>query len=405
MKKLTVVAFVVFGLMALDHAQAQQGNSTDDDHVALERTAKEVGNTELENLLHGFQPITLNGDSPDSGGSVWVPGDVKTRIDWNGRAPQKVRIWNGAHVTLAPEQLLELTSRKQALISAGVVEAPAPTQEAIDADARTEAVYTPQSAPPQTTTPTAPAPPAAGSTTITPATPETKTHESPVNWGFIFELITAAWTFAVISAVWRRRKSADPKKVETRRGYEEAVTGIPHGKFEKTAQGFKFTFKNKKSLDPGCLSFTGPMVWGSAVGYTGMIFAGVFAGGEDALPAAFISAVGWTLIYAFIRPNHNRIEVTRDVVIINGKRFKRSDFRGFTTGQMLYSRQPGPRDQEHLVGYHYGAESYTIPGVWREQQVIEMGVALNDHLRDVPEAGAGDRPNPEQLRNTRPTDF
>jgi len=144
-------------------------------------------------------------------------------------------------------------------------------------------------------------------------------------------------------------RSARERVRPTRRG--------PHAGFRRTKKGFEVALKNKKSR-----------------------YDGLFKSHPD-----------------------NHIEVTADAIIINGKRYRRSHFEGFSPGVWTYERR-GARP-EHMVGYTYGGEAFFLPGVWEEQQTKEIALALNLHLRDYFQSGPKNQDDPEGLRNARPTDF
>ena len=93
--------------------------------------------------------------------------------------------------------------------------------------------------------------------------------------------------------------------------------------------------------------------------------------------------------------------MTREAIIINGKRLRPTEFRGFDQGPF-----PGTNPPEHGMGYHYGAQYYGLPGVWEPNQAMEIVLALNLRFRLFHgSATQVDQGNAQQLRDTRPTDF
>lgn len=124
----------------LDPSLVQQNvASTDDTHAVL--AAKAFANPALQKVLSSFPNILLKNYFQEVGAVVYVPGDIETRVDWNALEDQHVRVRLGTivqHAILAHDQLPELLRRKKLLIDAGVLEAPEPTREEIEADARME---------------------------------------------------------------------------------------------------------------------------------------------------------------------------------------------------------------------------------------------------------------------------
>jgi hypothetical protein len=124
---------------------AVMAGSTDDSWGTLSGKAAETHNAALQNLLRslGTTAVFLKGYAPGRDASIFAAGDILTRFDWNAQGDQKVRGSDGRHLTLTFDGLQELKRRKQALIAAGVIEAPAPSQEEIESDAREEAAFPP----------------------------------------------------------------------------------------------------------------------------------------------------------------------------------------------------------------------------------------------------------------------
>jgi len=155
--------------------------------------------------------------------------------------------------------------------------------------------------------------------------------------------------------------------------FVEAEYGVPHCKFERTPEGFKVHF-NKTSLHVNKVVGTGnPLL---------MVGGGI---------AALTQKAG----------SGTNIEVTRDAVIIDGKRLARKDFGHFGIGK-------GWEVQGYttsVLSYQYGRRSFDFGGAWKQAEATEVASALNDHLRATPMAGDEDQLSPEQLRASRPTDF
>lgn len=211
-----------------------------------------------------------------------------------------------------------------------------------------------------------------------------------------FTITSTLWSLFFGFLLLQNKLSSDPKRLGRSGGYEEAETGVPHGKFERTSNGFKVTIKRSASV-------------GSTGGFLVLLagsplFLALFCidpvnantvkwqGGEI---FAFIAVpVILPLAYWLSRPN--RIEVTSDAISINKKRFRREHFHGFQTFSRIGAAS------ERILGYMYGNTRHVLPGVWSHLEVEEMAAALNERLR---RAGTGPQPVPENLRNTRPTDF
>jgi hypothetical protein len=123
----------------LDTSLVQQDvASTDDTHGVL--AAKSYANPALQRVLNSWPEIDLQ-DRFQETIAIYVPGDIDSRFDWNAAGDQRVRVRLGTfvkHVILPQNLLPELLRRKKLLLDAGVLEAPEPTREEIEADAREE---------------------------------------------------------------------------------------------------------------------------------------------------------------------------------------------------------------------------------------------------------------------------
>jgi len=211
----------------------------------------------------------------------------------------------------------------------------------------------PTSAPPTT----ASAPPIQPQAAI-PAPPERRNPRINVDPGTVGWLVFAVVVLIVI-IVRSRRLSAKPKKLgRDRDGYQKAQTGVPHVGFRVTEKGFEVALKNKRSRHDGCFSLLSS------------------------------------------RPN-NRITVTREVIIINGKRLRPSEFRQFSQIDMIFEQAKVP---DHHVAYTYGGETVKLPGVWDGVEAEEIVLAMNLRLREFWSAQQGPS-EAEDLRNKRQTDF
>lgn len=177
-------------------------------------------------------------------------------------------------------------------------------------------------------------------------------------------------------------------------GFEIAERGVPHCKFvELPDGGFKVVYRKLPEwLHISFRQSHDNMNRGGHGG--GLVGLSVFTG----LLLALISnlTVGlvvwlWQLFFPMV------IEVTRDAVIIKGRKLNRRDFRAFA---VLNTRQIHKNEPSAVLGYGYGNQSFQISGTWRERHANEIASALNAHLRAVPRSsvaatavgsGAGDR--------------
>jgi hypothetical protein len=104
---------------------------------------------------------------------------------------------------------------------------------------------------------------------------------------------------------------------------------------------------------------------------------------------------------------HTSIEVTRDAVIIDKKKLRRSDFGSFVIGHTV--GLPGTASTfaqtTAVLGYQYGSRSFEFGGMWAEGQANEFVSALNKKMRVTAAASDERNPSPEALRVARPTDF
>ena len=96
-----------------------------------------------------------------------------------------------------------------------------------------------------------------------------------------------------------------------------------------------------------------------------------------------------------------KIEVTKDAVIINRKKFRRADFGGFNVDHTL----KGKDGTIAVLGYKFGRSYFPFGGTWPEGEAMEVASALNDHLRSAPVAGEEKQMFAAQLRTARLSDF
>ena len=161
--------------------------------------------------------------------------------------------------------------------------------------------------------------------------------------------------------------------------YVEAEYGVPHCKFEYTVEGFRATF-NKVSLG---------------------VHKGVnIAGKAGALGLVALPVVG-AVALAQKAAGGTVVEVTGDAVIIDGKRLARRDFSGFN----VYKSWEDSSRKLAVLGYQYGFRGFEFGGAWEESKANEIASALNKHLRKTPLTGDENSPTPEEIKNSRPTDF
>jgi TPR repeat protein len=185
-------------------------------------------------------------------------------------------------------------------------------------------------------------------------------NEQPKSTGLPTDYSWLGWAVVVVVvmviAIVRSRKhlSPEPKTLgRGRDGYQEAETGIPHAGYRSTKKGFEVALKNKHN--DGCL------------------------------------------VALFRRYPDNRIEVTRDALIINGQRLRPSDFVRFEHGGY-------DSNVVSAVGYTYGSQTEWLPGVWTAKEAGEIVLALNLHMRAFFQAQQGSS-EADDLRNRRQTDF
>ena len=180
---------------------------------------------------------------------------------------------------------------------------------------------------------------------------------------------------------------------------ETATYAIPHGDFEKTGDGFVFSFK-AESVIYFCLStffvFMVMMVGGVAhelgksktgwMHWAGMIF----------------TLVAISLYFIIFRQPKARIIVNADTIKIGKKTYARKDFGGFFTKEITFKNSFGSKTKSYLW-FNYGSSQYPVLGKWRDDEATRVSAALNIYLNATPLAG---QTSPNQLRSTmHTTDF
>jgi hypothetical protein len=177
-----------------------------------------------------------------------------------------------------------------------------------------------------------------------------------------------------------------PQRSSSQDGFVKASYDVPHCKYEETEEGFIVTFnKAGKSMH-------------RVLNQTSQKQSGMQAVGS----LIALSVVG-TVRLAQMAGEGTRIEVTRDAVIIDGKKMSRDDFGNFHVSSTY--------NGAHLegavatLGYQFGSRSFEFGGTWDERQANEVAASLNHHLRRTPRAGEENRASPASLRAARPTDF
>jgi hypothetical protein len=175
-----------------------------------------------------------------------------------------------------------------------------------------------------------------------------------------------------------------PQKIVNEDGFAVANYDVPHCDFTKTEEGFIVKFNRAKlGIHKGMAGLSQPQGAGQAVG----------------------SLVGMAVLGAVrAAQGGSTIEVTRDAVIIDGKKMSRYDFGSFNISHS-FGGSPIVDRSVAVLGYSFGNQSFEFGGAWPENQANEVASSLNDHLRRTPMVGDDHRPSPEALRQTRPTDF
>jgi hypothetical protein len=163
-----------------------------------------------------------------------------------------------------------------------------------------------------------------------------------------------------------------------------AEWGVPHCKFERRADGFTVTFNRSPEWLEKISAMTGNKE-------SGALFALVL------LPVVLIAMIAYAIF------GNSKIEVGPEFIIIDGKKLVRKDFSGFSVHHTL--KIHGKEDTLGILGFRYGARSFSLGGTWPEGLAQEVASALNRHLRLVPLPGDESRVSPAQLRAARSMEF
>ena len=165
-------------------------------------------------------------------------------------------------------------------------------------------------------------------------------------------------------------------------GYAKADYGVPHTRFLRTPDGFTVQF-SKMGIG-----------WQKAL-------ASQTKNPLGALLVLIVYGVVWVI--KTVIGIGTRIVVTKDAVIVNGKRMSRQDFGHFNVKTTW--KIPTREDTLVVLGYSFGHRGFEFGGAWKEAEGTEVASALNTHLGITPVAGDESQASPAQLRAARPTDF
>ena len=178
----------------------------------------------------------------------------------------------------------------------------------------------------------------------------------------------------------------------------EAEYGVPHCKFTANDQGFTVTFKKP------------PIVFLTLVVPT-LLFVIVIAALSawvlvNWIAFTIVAAAGLGGLYWLMETigTTTTITVTPELVTIDGKSMRRSDFGTFA----IYEKKTTAWGKDnpvnmHQVGYRLGNCTFPCGGRWMdERHITEFTAALNRALHAAPVAGA---PSPEELRVKRQVKF
>jgi len=199
--------------------------------------------------------------------------------------------------------------------------------------------------------------------------------------GLIFSVVVLGIYRAVERAVERDQERKISEALPSA-GYATADYGVPHTRFLRTADGFTVQFSK---MGIGWQKAIGSQTKNPLAGLLVLIVYGVAWGIKTVI------GIG------------TRIVVTKDAVIVDGKRMARGDFGGFSVKTTW--KIPSREDTLVVLGYSFGHRGFAFGGAWKEAEGTEVASALNTHLRITPEAGDENQASPAQLRAARPTDF
>lgn len=184
--------------------------------------------------------------------------------------------------------------------------------------------------------------------------------------------------------------------------YEEANWEVPYCEFTATPDGFSVRFTKHAALTPGkeaLLSIAG--VVAAIVIFIVAIAVGFSAGAGAGFLIGVVLLGG--LIWLAVTQGRvtTQISVTKDAIIIDGRRFRRADFTAFSID---HTTKRGAETMA-VLRYRYGNVGLPFGGLWKQNEANDFTAALNDYLRAVPVAGDEASMSPAALRSARPTDF
>lgn len=168
-------------------------------------------------------------------------------------------------------------------------------------------------------------------------------------------------------------------------GMAEADYSIPHCNHTKTDDGF-------------IVKFTRQPVWLDNIDPANrpLLLAFIFV-------VPFLIGLPLFILKSIFKPT--RIEVTREAVLVDGKKYNRADFGPFFVSRTKNIHRD-LKNQYSIIAYNYGRKKTEMSYLWKESEALEFLNALNHDIRSVPLAGDQHQPSPDQLRQAaRPADF
>jgi len=208
------------------------------------------------------------------------------------------------------------------------------------------------------------------------------TDPSSGNFAYLVGGLIVIGIIAVFLYIASKGRSVRLTPKTDAQGFAVANYDVPHCEFKRTADGFIIKF-NKASLD---LHQSMSKHWSPA----------------NAGQSAFGSAVVGVKALGSLTQKPTVIEVTREVVTIDGKKMRRDDFGNFFVGSSLRGQHRSKTVA--VLGYQFGNQSFEFGGAWDENEAEEVASALNTQLRrllPIDEAQV----SPQALRDHRPQDF
>lgn len=204
---------------------------------------------------------------------------------------------------------------------------------------------------------------------------------------------------------------------------EKADYGIPHCEVERKADGFTVSFRHRgpwpsfvSSLLAGVFVLVGIPFCIVAGVYSSSVFGGLIA---TLLSSALFCLLAELMAAAERAQNKTVITVTRDTVIVGGRKLNRADFGGFRVTSETKERGT----TGGWLGYAYGVRTFDLPIMLEQPAANEFVAGLNAAMRRLserehvesrpqsgttqasPEADRAPQMTAEQLRRARPTDF